>query len=240
MILPWVLITLVMYCIGQAVQMRPLQSASIVNKKDHSHVGRSFGRVWRRACGLPYAEAGRQSRPPSRSQPVFRHVRHSTGNPATARHFTRPSARDIDRLSSSIQRGRAAIPRPTVWGRSAIALPLQPPGRFVTFRARCRPLCRPINGVATLAGNNIRDRPEIAPRTHTGDPTPIMPVKGRYYGEIESLDWDPGLSTRECNFPVINIRLYPYLFYFQSPVVVSKLRVHFPLLMYTPFVSFPV
>jgi len=64
MILPWVLITLVMYCIGQAVQMRPLQSASIVNKKDHSHVGRSFGHVWRWACGLPYAEAGRQSRPP--------------------------------------------------------------------------------------------------------------------------------------------------------------------------------
>jgi len=102
--------------------------------------------------------------PPSRSQPVFRHVRHSTGNPATAHHFTRPSARDVDRLSSSIQRGRVAIPRPAVWGRSAIALPLQPPGRFVTFRARRRPLCRPINGVATSAGNNIGDRPEIAPR----------------------------------------------------------------------------
>jgi len=68
--------------------------------------------------------------PPSRSQPAFRHVRHNTGDPATARHFTRPSTRDIDRLSSSIQRGCAAIPRPAVWGRSAIALPPAAPWPF--------------------------------------------------------------------------------------------------------------
>ena len=43
------------------------------------NVGRSSGRVRRRACGLPYLRAGRRSRPPSRSQQVF----HQTKQKAT-------------------------------------------------------------------------------------------------------------------------------------------------------------
>ena len=45
----------------------------------------------------------------------------------------------------------------------------------------------------TTSGTGQRSPPAL--RTHTGDPTPIMPVKGRYYGEIESLDRDPGTVT---------------------------------------------
>jgi len=32
-------------------------------------------------------------------------------------------------------------------------------------------------------------------RTPTSDPTPIMPVKGTYLDEIDSLDQDPGIAT---------------------------------------------
>ena len=163
--------------------MRPLQSASIVNKKDHSHVSRSFGRVWRRAYGLPYAEASRQSRPavafpacvstcaPQHWRPGHCPPFHAPIHP---RHWPIIQQHPTGVCGDSPAR-RLGADRP-------LRSPLQHPGRFVTFRARRRLLCRSIDGVATSAGNSIGDWPEIAPRPSrpTGNPTPITPVKGGY------------------------------------------------------------
>ena len=53
---------------------------------------------------------------PSLSQPVFWQLRHGAGDPPAARRFMRPSACDVDWLSSSVWPGWAAIPRPAVLG----------------------------------------------------------------------------------------------------------------------------
>ena len=88
---------------------------------------------------LAYPASGRRLCPLLHSQPVFWHVHHGTGDRADARCFACPSARNVNRLSSSVrQRG---IPPPVVRGpighcASLVAL-LWPE---FTFRARHCPL----------------------------------------------------------------------------------------------------
>jgi len=164
--------------------------------------------------------------PPSRSQPAFRHVRHSTGDPATARHFTRPSTRDIDRLSSSIQRGCAAIPRPAVWGpighcASPVALllsrfPVPSSGRFVTFR---RTTAGYVDRLQAAMGS--RHRPGTAPWASRRFPAPLRPCRrsdsdhlGKRYilgRNQESIETRELRLNRECDFLGINIPEYMLL-----------------------------
>jgi len=100
----------------------------------------------------PASGAGGKSRPPLHSQPVFRHVHHDAGDPAIARRFTRPSARDVDRLSSGVRWGGPVIPRPIVQGpishcTSLVALPwpfcdilgVPPPAMSIVRRWRWHP-----------------------------------------------------------------------------------------------------
>ena len=77
------------------------------------------------------------------------------------------------------------------------APPVAPsPGCFATFWAHQRPLCRSVDGVPALARNSVRDQPSgTSLRIHTGDPTPITPVKSMYSDEINSLNRDPGIAT---------------------------------------------
>jgi len=113
-------------------------------------------------------------------------------------------------------RGGRRFPGPLSGGRSAIALPRSRsscsplPNCFVTFRARHCPLCRSIDGVPASAGNSIGHRlaiapPPFAPRwrfnsNHVGK----RYVLGRNR-EISIEIRELRLSTRECNFPGINI-----------------------------------
>jgi len=81
---------------------------------------------------------------PSRSQPEFQQVPYNAGDPATARRFTRPSARDVDQLSSSIRR----FPGSSSGGQ----WPLRFPGRAPPYPPLAvlgvpPLLCRSIDGV---------------------------------------------------------------------------------------------
>ena len=177
--------------IGPAVLMRPLQSASIGNKKDHWYVGRSSGRIRRRACGLPYLASGGQLHPPGRVPSLFFDVCVTAPEtrplPVVLRAHPTPQHRPI--VQWRLTGGTAIPPSRHPRGWSAIVLsryapPVAPsPGRFATFRARC---C-----VDRLMGSRHQelhrgpagDRPPLC-CAHAGDPTPIMPVKGRYSGKI--------------------------------------------------------
>jgi len=92
---------------------------------------------------------------------------------------------------------------PSSGGRSAIALPQS--------RSPCSHFPQPFCGVSGAPLHDVSidqwgpgigweqhwgpagDRPP--PRAPAGDPTAIMPVKGTYSGDIESLNRDPGLVT---------------------------------------------
>jgi len=110
-------------------------------------------------------------------------------------HETCPSSCDVDWLSSGVQWGRAAIPRPIVWGR----WPLHFPGRALCVAPFPWPFCD-ISGVPLPAMSIDRWGPHIGQEQHrgpagdrpsplrasAGDPTPNTSVKGMYSGEIES------------------------------------------------------
>ena len=108
--------------------------------------------------------------------PVALQVRQGTGDPAAAHRLACPSSRDVDRLSSDDRRGQAAITQPAV--RGPIGQPLRfagrattlalSHGRFATFQARHRWLCRSIPASTT---NGVGD----PIRSSTSDPTLIMP-----------------------------------------------------------------
>ena len=151
-----------------------------------------------------------------RQSSAFWQVRHGAGDSATARRFTRPSPRDVDRLCSGVRWGEAVIPRPVVRGPMAVALPRSrspipfPPGRFG---------CATAGYVDRLqAATGSHHRPETAPgpagdrpplRAPAGDPTPIMQVEVRTWAKsrvsIETRELR--LSSQECDFPGINIAI---------------------------------
>ena len=131
----------------------------------------SSGRVRGRACCLPYPASGRQWRPS-----VALHVCFLTGaprrrrDPAAARRFTRPSPRDVDRLSSGVRRegGEAVIPRPVVRRPMAVALLRSlSPNRFE--RATAGYVDRP------QAAMESRHRPGTAPGPARDRPSPFAP-----------------------------------------------------------------
>ena len=108
--------------------MRPLQSLSIGNKKEHWDFGRSSGRVWRQAWGLLYPASGasRRSCLPVGSTSVFWQVHHGAGDPAAARRFARLSSLVVDWLSSSVRHGNSQSRRPgplRFFGRSPPVAP---------------------------------------------------------------------------------------------------------------------
>jgi len=94
------------------------QTSNVSTARD---VGRSSGRVRRRACGFPIPIPG------VLSAIAFPHrvPSHGAGDPVSARRFTRPSSRNVDRLFS----GDSAAHRPWADGRCAspVALILYPP-----------------------------------------------------------------------------------------------------------------
>jgi len=145
---------------------------------------------------------------PSRSQHVFRHVRHGSGDPAAARRFTCPFHL---RRQLIVQRrpmgGGAVIPRPVVWGLMAIALPrsrspVPSPGRF--GHATTRYVDHPQAAMGSrhrsgTAPGSVGDRPHPTshPRrrsnsNHAG--------KSTHSSEIESR-----LRPGNCDLPGINI-----------------------------------
>ena len=108
--------------------------------------------------------------PPLRSQQVFRY---GAGDPATARHFTCPSARDVDRLSSGVEWGEVVIPGPSSGGRWLLcfpgrAPPYPPPSRF--WRATARYVDHP------QAAMGSRHRSGTAPGPAGDCPPPSPPA----------------------------------------------------------------
>jgi len=135
-------------------------------------VGRSSGRVRRRACGFLVPGIRSVIASPFAFPPVFRRVCTAPETrplPAVSR------ARDVDRLSSGVQwegRGRRS-PGPS----SAIALPgYAPPipslpGCFATFRACHRRLCR-----SSAGGDGVPQQPGTASETDRPiAPSPLVP-----------------------------------------------------------------
>jgi len=142
----------------------------------------SFGRVRRRACGLPYPASGQRSRPS-----VALHVCFLTGAPQNRRpgrcsQFHAP----IPPASSGVRRGgEAVISRPVVRGLIAVVLPQSrspiPHGRFghatadyvdrpqAALGSRHRPGMTQVRSVIAP--------PPFAPPA--GDPTLITQVKAR-------------------------------------------------------------
>ena len=184
--------------------MRPLQSASIGNKKSTEI---SADRPATSDCGLGVSRtrrlgAGWRSRPS-----VTLHVCVSTGAPRCRRPShcppfcvpIRPRRRPIVQwhltgVGGDFPAHRPGADRPLCFpGRAPLVAPSL--GRFATFWAHHRPLCRSIDGAS--AGNSIGGRPAIAPHlcAPVGDPTLVTPVKG----EIKSLDRDPEIATRPRN-----------------------------------------
>jgi len=164
------------------------------------HLAASNGRP----VHFPYPEASRQSRPlvafpvcVSMHTPLH----NSAGDPAAARRFTRLSAHNVDQLSSGVRRGRAAIPACCLGADQPLCFPCcaplcsSLPGRFVTFWACHRLLCQSIDGVPASAGNSNSD--------HVGKKVRTL-AKSRVSIKTRELR----LSTRECNFPGINIPNY--------------------------------
>jgi len=161
--------------------MRPLQFASIGNKKDHRDVVRRGQGLW-----SPIPEGQSAIASPRRIPSLHFDTRATaletwplpailcTHAPATSTNFPATGAGGDS---------RPTVRRPICHCACPVALPCSPPtGRFTTFRARHCLLCRSVNGVPASAGNSIGDRPVIAP--------------------LRELR----LSARECDFPGINIR----------------------------------
>jgi len=152
------------------------QTSNVSTARD---VSRSSGRVRRRACRFPIPIPG------VLSAIAFPHrvPSHGAADPVSARRFTRPSSRNVDRLFS----GDSAAHRLGADGRCAS------PSRFAMFgcatagyvdRPQAEMGSRHRPGTAPEAGQ--RSPPFMPP---AGYPTPIMLVKGTFYsGEIRSLD----------------------------------------------------
>jgi len=156
---------------GPAVHMRPLQSSSIGNEKDHCDVGRSSGHVqqWpgvsRTWCLGP---VGGDRAPCLRSDTC---TTAPETPPLHAVLRAHPPATSTDCPAVSDGGRGAAISRPFVRGPighcdSPVVLPPVAPslGRVVTFRVRHHLLlCRSIDGVSASAGNGVGSRTAIAP-----------------------------------------------------------------------------
>jgi len=142
------------------------------------NVGRSSGRVRRQACGLPYPASGRRSRPPALSQQVFQHVYHGAGDPAAARRFTRPSARDVDQLSSGVRQGEAEIHGPSSGGHctSPVALPPYPPPAVFGAPPPAMTIVRRRQWGTVIGRERRRVRPAIAPPL---TPPPAIQLRSR-------------------------------------------------------------
>jgi len=143
------------------------------------NVGRSSGRVRRRAWGLPYPASGQRSRPS-----VALHVCFLTGAPRRQRpgrcplfHVPIPPATSTDCPAAS-RRGEAVIPWPVVRGPMAVALPRSRSPRPLWARhyRLCSQRWRPVIGQ-----ERRRVWPVIAPplSPSAGDQTPSTQVKVR-------------------------------------------------------------
>jgi len=146
--------------------MRPLQSASIANKKDHWDVGRSSGHVWWWAWGLPYLGAGRRLRP---------HVVIPACVSTHALRWRRPGrclpfhVPIWPRRQLFVQRCPMGVGGDSPAHCLGADRPLRFPGRappvascpghFVMFHACHCPLCRSIDGVPASAGNSVGTGP---------------------------------------------------------------------------------
>jgi len=114
------------------------------------NVSRSSGRVWRRACGLPYPVSGRRSRPS-----VALHVCFLASAPRRRRpgrcppfHAPIPPATSTD--------CPAVIPWPVVRGPMAVALSRSRPRPFWAHHCELRRLSAGGDGVPLSAGDGAR------------------------------------------------------------------------------------
>ena len=182
-------------------------------------VGWSTGCVRRQACGLPYPGLVSDRIPLSRSHPAFRRPprcqRPGRCQPLYAAIC--PRRRPIVQLCPMGE--GTAIPRPTIRGpigRCAslvgVALPVAlSPSHFAPFRACHHLWYWSIDGVPSSARNSIRDQPVIAPPLHPCCRSNSYHASKRYVlGQNRESGlwieiWKLQFSTRECNFPGINI-----------------------------------
>jgi len=123
--------------------------------------------------------------PLSRCTSAFWQVRHGAGDPAAACRFTRPSPRDVDRLSSGVRR-EGVIPRLVVRGPIAVALPRSHSPRTLPSTVLSTQLPAYVDrsqvGWGPVIGRERRRVPPMIappPSRPAGDPTPITQVKVR-------------------------------------------------------------
>ena len=176
--------------------MRPLQSASIGNKKEHRYFGWSSGRIRRRAWG----PVGNRPPPPVHSMSAFWQVHHGARDPAAARRFAHPPTMQlcwpiVQQRPTGGGHGDSLARRPgTDWPLRfpGCAPPVDLPPAILRCFGRAT-VCYVDRSVGsphrpgTLSGTGQRLFPPPF-HAHTSDPTPITPVKGTYSGKIESLE----------------------------------------------------
>jgi len=178
------------------------------------NVGRSSGRVRWWAYGLPYPASGRRSHPCRAACLLLdRCATAPETRPLPAVSLAHP-ARDVNRLSlsSDVRQGEAVIPGPSSGGR----WPLRFPGRAPPYHPPAV-LGAPLPAMLivrrrwgpVIGRERRRVRPVIArpPRRRSTDSTQVK-VRTRAKSRVSIETRELRLSSRECDFPGINMPIF--------------------------------